>query len=159
MRTRISPEWTLVLLLMAGLLINAWPGTSQFKAEDWASVEVTAEEEQIALDRYRQYKYLRSIGYYNQRFPLSAVEVSDEQYVWLILERLDYIIFGIVCFYMKPDPRAVKAYLFIKVLDLADHLIHYNEPYFSSGPFPITYNVASIAVFTTLVIWYRENTV
>lgn len=147
----------LVALLCSGLIFTFWSGVSQYSQEEWSSIILSDDEVEAAIDQYKRNKYLREIGFYRQMFPFSAIWTSNEQYVWLLVERIDYILFGLICYFYRPPKKVVVFYLWIKGLDLIDHMIHYNEPYFISGPFHITYNVVSIAVFAAFVMVSRKH--
>lgn len=154
-RMSVRAGLLLLCLLCFGLLFQLWPGLAQFEQSDWKTTSVSPEEEQIAIDNYRQYKYLSQIGYYQQRFPASTIETSLEQYVWLITERLDYLAVILICYFLRPPKEFVIAYLVVKTGDFVDHLVHYNEKYYMAGPFPVTFNIVAILSFALFLgFWY-----
>jgi len=151
-RLQVNPSWVLVALLGINILFTAWPGLSQFNKEDWSRIELTPDQQEAAFDQYKKSLFLWESGYYHRPFPLSATSVSWEQYVWLITERLEPIILVILFLYSKVNKQDLWVFLILKSGDLADHLVHYNEPYFKTGPFDVSYNVLSTVFFLAYIL-------
>ncbi len=157
--TSVSKWWlpvksglAFIVILLLWMSFIFWPGLSQFNESDWSHIELTEDEITIAINDYKQSKYLHEIGYYKRQFPFSSVETSDEQYVWMLVGRMTLIACICIAYFWKPPKDIIVAFIALNVIDLIDHLIHYNEPYFFWQSVPISYNVISIPLFALYLL-------
>ncbi len=141
--------YIIFFILAINVVFIYWPGTSQFKQSEYESVSLSSDEIDQAILQYKKQKYLFDIGYYKQMFLFSNVPCSMEQYVWMLTLRLTLIVIAYRWAMRANEDEVdfIKLLVVITILDLADHLIHYNEKYFSWGVFDISFNTVSFLVY------------
>ncbi len=164
-RLFVRAKNTILILLLFGLLFVLWPGTSQFDPVNWKGLSLSHEETLNAIENAKKAKYLRSIGYYKSMFPASEIQVSMEQYVWLITERVKLIAVLLLCVslmltmkrvnlelyydHYNREVLALKVGIALFAYDLLDHLITYNEPYFGV----VGANLIAIVIFMVYYVY------
>ncbi len=156
---------TILIILLIGLLFILWPGTSQFDPINWQGITLNQEETFKAIDNAKKVKYLQSIGYYISPFPMSDIQVSREQYAWMITERVKLIAVLLLCVslmltmkrvnlelyydHYNREVLALKVGIALFAYDLVDHLITYNEPYFGV----VGANLIAIVIFMVYYVY------
>lgn len=87
-------------------------------------------------------------------FPFSDSKVTAEWYVFYLCEHLILIVFAFFIF-MESDQYkfALGLFLLIQVMDTADFMLTYSDPWFYLNDTPITFNIVKVLIFTCVLAY------